>query len=81
MRSSPLLLIGLGLLAVSLLFTLLLTEWTTGAPNGAMQRYVVTSWFTQATLYVGAGLTVAGAVLRVLRPPVVEEPEEIDHWG
>lgn len=80
---SPLLLIGVGLFAVSLLLTIVLTrEASSGV--GELQRLGVMSWFSQATLFVGSGLVVVGAALRVLRPlaPKQGEPvESVDYWG
>jgi hypothetical protein len=76
---SQLLVIGLGLLGASLLVTLLLL----GATSPGDYRVVtVVGWFAQATLYVGAGLTVAGAVLHELRRPELEPVDDpADHYG
>jgi hypothetical protein len=38
-------------------------------------------WFAQATLYVGAGLSVAGAVLHELRRPELEPADPADYYG
>ena len=65
MRSPlSLLLTGLGLLVASLL----LNMWRVASAEGGPTRlYDALVWATQATLFVGAGLVVAGAALRVLR--------------
>jgi hypothetical protein len=55
---------GLALLAISLLLSVALTG---AAPlSGGLRTYTAASWLATAALYVGAGLTVGGAVLRAL---------------
>ena len=76
---SRLLVIGLLLLGVSLLLTVV--SLTTDSYEG-MRATIVLSWFSSATLYVGAALTAAGAVLHELRrPEPVGPPDPVDYYG
>ena len=58
---------GLGLLLLSLIVTLVLS-WERAYPLSP-QQLTFGSWVAAVTLLVGAGLVVAGALLRALRPP------------
>ena len=75
---SRLLVTGLLLLAVSLLLTVVSI---TTLPSEGMRGAIALSWFSSATLYVGAGLTVAGAVLHELRRPELEPADPVDYYG
>ena len=77
---SRLLVTGLLLLGVSLLITLLTVGRGTA---GDISSAAVLGWFAQASLFVGAGLTVAGAVLQELRRTEAEpEPADpVDYYG
>ena len=81
-----LLVAGAALLGASLLLALYLTEQASSGSVGP-QGIGVLSWLSQAGLYVGAGLVVGGAVLRVLRttPPGRQRGDapfgQTDYWG
>ena len=80
---SHLLVTGLQLLGASLLLTVLTVA--AGSSPGGIGLAALLGWFAQATLYVGAGLTVAGAVLNELRTPERTErsadDDPIDYYG
>jgi hypothetical protein len=80
---SHLLVTGLQVLGVSLV--LMLVTVAAGSSPGGIGLAAVLGWFSQATLYVGAGLTVAGVVLNELRAPDrTERPssdDPIDYYG
>lgn len=74
---------GAGLLAVSLLLALLLDRVVVDSEGGRLVL-VVMVWAQQVFLVLGAGLVVAGAVLRRLapQPPTVAAREPgIDWYG
>jgi hypothetical protein len=75
---SRLLVTGLLLLGVSLLITLLTVRSGTA---GDVRAAAVLGWFAQASLFVGAGLTVAGAVLQELRRTDPEHADPVDSYG
>ena len=79
---SHLLVTGLQVLGVSLLFTVLTVA---AGSSGGIGLAAVLGWFAQATLYVGAGLTVAGAVFNELRAPERTKrsanDDPIDYYG
>ena len=80
---SHLLVTGLQVLGVSLLLTVV--SVMVGLSQGGVGPAAVLGWFAQATLYVGAGLTVAGAVLNEVRAPERRTPSQsddpIDHYS
>ena len=75
---SRLLVTGLLLLGVSLLIALLTAS---AGRSGRVEVAALLGWFAQATLYVGAGLTVAGAVLHELRRPELAPADPADYYG
>jgi hypothetical protein len=78
---SRLLVTGLLLLGGSLLVNLVLLLSVPSLPLDSPVVAGALSWCAQAMLYVGAGLTVAGALLRELRAPERQPSDPIDYYG
>ena len=77
MRTDRLLHLGTGLLALSLLLALALSNATADSPEDRM-ALVFAGWLESLTLVAGAGMLVGHLVVRALTPPTIEE--QIADW-
>ena len=80
MTALQLLRTGLGLLAASLLITVVMSSVAGGGAN-SVTGFALAGWATQAGLSVGSLMTVAGLVLRGLQPSGrPDEEPAVDHY-